>query len=292
VIEYIKESGIPALCHVHVAMKAGIIALWLKNKKSIPYVISEHWTGFLPEADDKITDKSFYLQSTWKRIVSNADGFSTVSNKLAEAIQKLFAVKQISIIPNVVNTSIFYPAIINHSAIRFIHISSLAKFKNAKAIIQAVAILQKEYPSAILDVFGSEGKELKTVVTDLQLEKSIHFHSEVPQQVLAEYVRQSTALILYSNYETFGCVIIEANACGIPVIVSDIPVFHETVTEGINGTFVPANNPEALAKRMTDVINNHVSFSKQAIEASSLKYSYENVGKQFSNWYNEILSKL
>jgi glycosyltransferase involved in cell wall biosynthesis len=191
-----------------------------------------------------------------------------------------------------VDTSIFYPAISNHSVIRFIHISSLVKFKNVKAIIQAFAILHKEYPSAILDVFGSEGKELKTIVADLQLEKNIHFHSEVPQQVLADYIRQSIALILYSSYETFGCVIIEANACGIPVIVSDIPVFHETVAEGLNGTFVPANNPEALARRMADVINNHVSFSKQAIEASSLKYNYKNVGKQFSNWYNEILSKL
>ncbi len=291
VINYIKESGIPALCHVHVAMKAGIIACWLKKKNSIPYILSEHWTGFLPEADDKITDKPFYLQLTWKKIVTNADGFSTVSENLSVAMQKLFGLKQISIIPNVVDTSIFYPGTASNDNIRFIHISGLTKFKNAKAIIQAFAIVQKEYPSATFDIFGSEGKELRTLVTDLQLEKSIHFYNEVPQQILAEYVRQSMALILYSNYETFGCVIIEANACGVPVIVSDIPVFHETVTEGVNGTFVPANNPKALAKRMADVINNHISFNKQVIEATSLKYSYEKVGKQFSNLYNEILSK-
>lgn len=291
VIDYIKESGAPALCHVHVAMKAGIIACWLKNKKSIPYVLSEHWTGFLPEADDKIADKPFYLQSAWKKVITNADKVSAVSENLSVAMQKLFGLKQISVIPNVVDRSVFYlEEAGSNDTIRFIHISGLAKFKNVKAIIQAFVIVQKEYPAATFDIFGSEDEEMKTVVSDLHLEKSIRFYSEIPQQVLAGYVRHSTALILYSNYETFGCVIIEANACGIPVIVSDIPVFHETVTEGVNGTFVPANNPEALAKRMADVINNRISFNKQAIEATSLKYSYENVGKQFSNWYNEILS--
>jgi glycosyltransferase involved in cell wall biosynthesis len=97
---------------------------------------------------------------------------------------------------------------------------------------------------------------------------------------------------LYSSYETFGCVIIEANACGIPVIVSDIPVFHETVTEGINGTFAKKNNPQALAEKMIEVINARASFNSNSIAGTSSKYSYEKIGRQFSDWYNEILSKI
>jgi glycosyltransferase involved in cell wall biosynthesis len=108
---------------------------------------------------------------------------------------------------------------------------------------------------------------------------------------LADFVRQSLALVLYSSYETFGCVIIEANTCGIPVVVSDIPVFHETVTEGVNGIFVKPNDPVALAERMIEMIKTHSSFNSNTIAATSSKYRYEKVGKQFSDWYDEMLAK-
>ena len=148
----------------------------------------------------------------------------------------------------------------------------------------------KKYPYAVLDIFGPDRQGLKEFAAELQVENNIHFHSEIPQQQLAEFVRPALALILYSTFETFGCVIIEAHACGIPVIVSDIPVFHETVTEGVNGFFAGGNDPAALASRMIDVILGRTSFNSKAIAATSLKYSYEKVGKQFSDWYGEILA--
>ena len=114
----------------------------------------------------------------------------------------------------------------------------------------------------------------------------------MPQQQLSELIGQSLSLILYSSYETFGCVIIEANACGIPVVVSDIPVFHETVEEGFNGFFVKRNDPEALAERMITMIKNRSLFNSDAIAKKTASlYNYETVGKKFSDWYVEILSK-
>ena len=156
----------------------------------------------------------------------------------------------------------------------------------------ALAIVIRVYPSAVLDVFGPDDKHLKALAYKMGVEKNIYFHTEIPQLQLAEYMRQSMALILYSKYETFGCVIAEANACGIPVIVSDIPVFHETVMEGINGIFAKANDPQVLAARMIEIIKDRASFNTENIIAQSSRYSYEKVGKQFSDWYGEILSKI
>ena len=273
-------------------MKAGIIALWLKKKRSIPYVVSEHWSGFLPEADDKINDQAFYIRSFWKKVIAGANAFSAVSKYLADAVQGYAGLRQVSVIPNVVDRSVFYPANSKANGLRFIHISGLEELKNVTAIIQAFAIVQQTYPSAIIDIFGPDNRQLIEFLNKLSPGNNLHFHTEVPQQRLAEFVRQSLALILYSSYETFGCVIIEANACGIPVIVSDIPVFHETVTEGLNGTFAKVDNPVALAERMVEVINAHASADSNTIAATSTKYSYEKVGKQFSDWYNEILSTI
>jgi glycosyltransferase involved in cell wall biosynthesis len=292
VVDYIDKSGIPALSHVHVGMKAGVIAQWFKKKNAVPYVISEHWSGFLPEADDMITDHPFYIKALWKKIIAGASSVSTVSHYLAEAVKKYTGFPQIHVIPNVVDTIIFYPTGLRENDLRFIHISGLEELKNVPAIIEAFVIVQKKYISATLTIVGPENKQLKALVNKLQLKENVLFCTEVPQQQLAELIRQSVALILYSRYETFGCVIIEANACGVPVIVSDIPVFHETVIEGLNGTFAKRNNPQSLAEKMIETITKKDSFDRSSIAATSLKYRYEKIGKQFSDWYEQVLLKL
>ena len=66
--------------------------------------------GFLAEANEKITELPFYIQSLWKKVMYDASGFSAVSRYLADALQKRFAIKEIRVIPNVVDTTIFYPA--------------------------------------------------------------------------------------------------------------------------------------------------------------------------------------
>ena len=292
VTEYLKKSGIPSLAHVHVGMKAGMIARWLKKKHSVPYIISEHWSGFLQEATEKIDEQPFYIRSLWKKVVAGASAFSAVSNYLAESIKKYFSLHKIKIIPNVVDTSIFYPLPTNQTASHFIHISSLSELKNPTNIFKAFAIVKKKYPQAILQVVGPVHKQLKELTIALQLEKNISFYEEMSQQQLAEFVRQSLSLVLYSSYETFGCVIIEANACGIPVIVSDIPVFHETVEDGVNGFFAKKDDTQALAERMIEMIINQSVFNRDTIAKKTASlYNYETVGKQFSNWYAEILSK-
>ena len=289
---YIQEKGEPEIVHVHVGMKAGAVALWLKKKKNIPYVVTEHWSGFLEEAKEKFSDLPFYFRSAWNKVMQNTRACSVVSHHLAAAIRKHFFISSCKVIPNVVNTKFFYPATeIPKTTPQFIHVSGLDALKNPEAILKAFRIVLKNYPAATLEIFGSQRNEIVRLAKAMQLQDNISFYPEVPQLLLAEHVRRSDALILYSSYETFGCVIIEANACGVPVIVSDIPVFHETVKEGENGNFAQANNPTALAEKMIAIIKNCSIFDSKAIATiTRSKYSYEVVGKQFSDWYREVLS--
>lgn len=289
---YITKNGKPDLVHVHMAMKAGVIALWMKRTMAIPFVVSEHWSGFLDEAREKFDQLPFYFRLLWKQIIRKADGCSTVSQYLGSAVKKKFPFIDTAIIPNVVDTSVFYPAGEERKDLKFIHISGLDDLKNPKEIIQAFKIVSGEYPNAILEIFGSIKKEIINFSDSLQLTGKVRFHEEVPQQQLAKELNQSVALILYSSYETFGCVIIEANACGVPVIVSDIPVFHENVQETVNGFFVKPHDPVALAERMIWAIENRPLIDSGAVAArTGSKFSYSKVGEQFSNWYKEILSK-
>lgn len=289
---YTSKNGKPDLVHVHVAMKAGVIALWIKRTMAIPFVLSEHWSGFLEEAKERFEQLPFYFRSLWKKVMRKAEGCSTVSQYLGRAVKNKFPFVETVIIPNVVDTAIFYPAEVEKKELKFIHISGLDELKNPKEIIEAFRIVWNKYPGAVLEVFGSTNKEIVQFSDSLQLAGKVKFHEEVPQQLLAKELNQSVALILYSSYETFGCVLIEANACGVPVIVSDIPVFHENIQESVNGFFVKPHDPTALAGKMIWAIENRPLIDRRAVATmTGSKFSYSKVGEQFSNWYKDILAK-
>lgn len=288
---YTRLNGCPDLVHVHTGMKAGIAAYRFTASKNIPYVVTEHWTGFLDEAGQRFGQLSVFTRRAWKKIAAQANSISFVSQHLLNAFTKKIPCRHSIVIPNVVNRNIFYPGSdLQSLPPRFIHISGLDDRKQPALMLEAFSMVKEKYPKAQLDIFGSTNPVIAALVRELKLEEHITLNDEVPQTLLAGQLRQSLALVLYSKCETFGCVIIEANACGIPVIVSDIPVFHETVREGINGYFAVPDLAPALARRMEDMIANPHSFDSNAIVNMTLeRYSYEVVGQQFSDWYEEVL---
>jgi glycosyltransferase involved in cell wall biosynthesis len=196
-----------------------------------------------------------------------------------------------TVIPNVVNTSIFKPIPTEkNKTVSFVHISLLNYQKNAGDIIRAMSILKKENPNFHLMIFGPLTAELIRLVEDLDLRSEISFHEEIPQVELSKFIQRSNALILYSRYETFGCVIIEALACGKPVILSDLPVLHENALEGFNAIFAKNEDPADLAEKLNWFMQNMEKFDNAAIaQQAALTYSYEKVGKQFCDWYERTV---
>jgi glycosyltransferase involved in cell wall biosynthesis len=287
--KYIAENGKPAFFHVHIAMKAGLTALWAKRKFKIPYLLSEHWGGYLHEAVPNIKDYNFIYHYYWNKIITGAKASTYVSAAFQKLMIKKYGIQNTLVIPNVVNTAIFYPGKkIPDDKIRFIHISTMLYQKNPEAILRALALLKHEFDFEIY-ICGPVTASQIELIAALELKPHVLIKGEVPQQELAKSLQQADALILYSRFETFGCVLIEANACGIPVIVSELEVFHEIVEEGVNGIFVPGENPEALAEKIKHFVKQKDNFDKNAIARNAAdKYNYKQVGQQFINLYKNI----
>lgn len=288
--KYIAENGVPDLVHVHTGMKAGLTALWMKKQFGTSYVVTEHWSGFLDNAVEKFTGTSALCQRQWKKVISGANGVSAVSAVLAAGLAKHFRGIRPAVIPNVVDTTIFNTS--NSKAGNgpvFLHVSGMQELKNPLQILQAFERVIKAIPSARLQMIGARPASLLAYTKEKGLEKMVQFFDEMPQEELATHMQAATALVLYSSYETFGCVIIEANACGVPVIVSDIPAFHETVREGENGTFVPPADINALAKAMIAMSASTATDKNKIAAPVTGRYSYEVVGKMFAGWYETVL---
>jgi glycosyltransferase involved in cell wall biosynthesis len=286
----INKTGRPDLVHVHVTMNAGLLALWLKKKWGLRYVVTEHWTGLLKEAINNFYNKPLGFQMAWKKIVKKADSLSVVSKYLAGTIRMHIMNVPIVVIPNVVDTSIFFPINkMQQSVVQFIHISRMDYQKNPEAILKAFQLLKEKGIDFSLKIFSNEAARFQALLRQYNLLSHVKFYEEVSQPELVKYLQQADALILYSRYETFGCVVPEANACGLPVIVSDIPPMHELVTENQNGIFAGENQAELLAEKLEYFIKNKQQFntSRIAQQAAEL-YNFSKIGQLFSEWYHSL----
>ena len=290
--ELVELDGMPDIVHVHVSMKAGLFARRLKKKCNIPYIITEHWSGYYKGAKPSVTDFGNLYVSLNKKIFSDASLLTTVSDELGKSINENFIKTNYQVVPNVVDTSIFYPANKqDDNKIKLIHASGMGYEKNPEAIIRALSIWKEQGGNFAMHLYGTIYIQLQQLVDDLKLGSEVFFHGEVPQPELARAMQQADALILYSRYETFGCVLIEANACGLPVIVGDLPVFHEMITENVNGIFVKGNDPYLLAEKFASFAINRWHFNKNAIaERTAALYCYEAVGKKFAGIYETVLN--
>ena len=160
-------------------------------------------------------------------------------------------------------------------------------------MIQAFELIRKKKYVFNLAIFGPPSPELEELINQYDLNEYVELKNEVPQEVLAKTIQRSDALILYSKYETFGCVVIEANACGIPAILSDLPVFHEYSVENKTAIFVEPGKPEALADAMISFIKNREMFDAQKIWGHVVtKFSYPVIAHQFDAMYDDLSESL
>lgn len=283
------ERGKPSLVHVYIAFKAGLLGLWIMNTFHIPYVVSEQSTMYLDESRPNIHSLPSLFQKQIKKIYKGARQVMVVSDYLGNRLKKLFGIEKPLRIPNVVNSDIFnYKEQQPGSLTRFIHISTLEYQKNPEGMFEAFRLLRDNEYQFKLDVVGPDKPELKALVKQDQLENEVVFHHEMPQAELVKLIHNADALVLYSRYETFGCVVIEAFASGLPVILSDIPVFHENAND-VNAVFAPDDDPYALATKLEEFIDNKNKYDREAISQNAIaRYNYERVGKEIADWYDQI----
>lgn len=284
----------PDIVHVHVAMKAGLFARELKRKYKIPYVVTEQWTGYFKIARPNIYERSFLFRMFTKSILKNASLLLPVSNYLGTVINAEIAPINYIAVPNVVDTDIFFPVThAKNNILQLVHVSVMGYQKNAEAMIEALSIYKSAGGKFFMQVFGPPPAHLAEFVKQKNLDKEIIFKGEVTQPKLAPALQAADALVLYSRYETFGCVLIEANACGIPVIVSKFPVFDEFITEGVNGVFAESDNPAALATALENFYQRRYDFNKEKIATlTKEKFCFETVGKMIAGIYSRYAVKV
>jgi glycosyltransferase involved in cell wall biosynthesis len=258
----------------------------------VKYLLTEQWTVYLEEAKPGFRDLPFFSQYFISKIISEAYLVLPVSEYLAKAIKRRWPFVTTEVVPNVVNSKIFFPGNEkSESKLNLIHVSTLTYQKDPEALISAAEILKNMNFDFSLSIIGPPNKNIRQQILDTGLENNVFILKEMPQHELANFIRRNDALILYSRYETFGCVLIEANACGIPVIVPNTQLMHEIIKDGVNGILVHPSSPSALAEAIIGFSKNRIRFSPEIIaKEASEKYSYKRIGKMYADIYNRFVT--
>ncbi len=286
-----EEQGRPQLVHVHVAMKAGMLARWLKKKFHIPYVVTEHWSGYFKESSPNVFKGNWLLNKLNRKVLMEADFVFPVTENLGQTINKDFVPVKYKVIPNVVDTELFYYTPFKPARFRFIHPSGMDDNKNPKGILKACALLKQAGHDFELLMVGSLDNILIELATNLDLYKTnVIFKAAISYKDVAVEMRQSSALILFSNVESLPCVILEALCCGLPVLSSKVGGIDEVIDTG-NGILVERRNIEQLAHAMKKLIDGYDIYDRESIaKKACVRFSYNVVAAQYSNGYAKVIN--
>ena len=164
--------------------------------------------------------------------------------------------------------------------------------KNLLSVIRAFQAVSKQEPSCHLVVVGRPGWQVKPVyrlVNELGLSPLVHFTGYVPAQDLPAIYNLAELLVYPSLYEGFGLPVLEAMACGLPVITSNVASMPEIVAD--SGVLLPPREDGLLAQAVLELLGNNETrqrFSEQGRQRAS-DFTWQRAAQSTLQVYRYIL---
>ena len=284
-----------ALIHAHTSYLDGSAGLALAKRYGVPLLITEH-TGPFSSLMSHPVVKYWTRQALY-----GAAHVIAVSTKQQHDIAAYMALDQqtrLLVLPNGVDINNFYPPATWHpdpQAPRLLFVGYFVPVKNLSLLLEAFALVLRNLTGARLTLVG--GGEVPQQVSELQhltqrmgLERQVTFLGPQPHTAVARIMREEAdLLVLSSQAETFGCVLIEALACGKPVVSTRSGGPEDIITADFLGEFCVNGSPEALAQAIVTVASKITTYTpariRQYIEDH---FSYTSVTSALAELYREM----
>ena len=285
----------PDLIDAHYLSHNGIFASQLKFH---PLILTCWGSDILLDPDKYGYQHIRKIKKSFKK----ADLIAVESKHMKKSVEKFVSADKIKIIPVGVDLKKFNSNISNGELQKKIKnndelvIISTRNFEpkyNIQCIVEAFYLLQQNYENTKLILLGTgtQEKELKNQIKRLDIEKKIIFLGEIPHDEMPKYYNLSDIYVSSSLSDAMSVSKLEAMACGLIPVVSDIPANQEIIKDGENG-FIFKNNPEDLSNKLisciecpTDIKKNIIKSNFKIIENT---FNWENNMTQLFDLYKNI----
>ncbi|MEG6616486.1 N-acetyl-alpha-D-glucosaminyl L-malate synthase BshA [Peptococcaceae bacterium 1198_IL3148] len=294
ILEVVKDHQLDLL-HAHYAIPHCLSAIFARHimGNNIPIITTLHGTDITLVGQNK----EFYQITKYG--LEHSDMLTAVSKWLALETQRVFKLKDPpSVIYNFLDSNYFnrrsdeglrrsYAA--DHEKI-VIHISNFRSVKNVPDVINIFHLINESLPSQLILVGdGPDMTMVREKVTELNLNSRVHFLGQ--QQDVVPLLSVSDLLLLPSRRESFGLVALEALACGVPVVASNVGGLPEVVANGITGLLADCGDPRAMAQLSIKILSDDSLWQKISWAARQSAENFFNADR-WVNHYEEIYYSL
>jgi len=242
----------------------GLVAYLIKRRYNCAFLI--HFHGDFWQNKYWLREKWYNFILLWlsKFLVKRADGIKVVSSgikdKLVEAgVDK----KKIRVIPTPVDLNKFiycHPEEVrkfrkkHQNRKTVINVGRKDPSKDYSTLYKAISLIYNDYKKLAFWQVGSGDYLLGKIKTDENL--MLISSGKIKQEELVNYYHASDIYVSSSKHESFGKVLIEAMAAGLPVVATATTGSKEIIEDGLNGFLVPIGDSQALAKKILYLLNN------------------------------------
>jgi L-malate glycosyltransferase len=230
-------------------------------------------------------------------VVAASDGVTVPSRYLAEAaLTNLGLDRQrvIDVIPNFVDAGRFAPAppTAGRTPRVLTHVSSFRPLKRVDDVVRVFAGLRGEVP-ARLDLVGDgpERARVEDLARTLGLDGEVRFLGERAE--LAPLLQQSDVFLFPSQSESFGLAALEAMACGVPVVASDVGGIGEVVRHGEAGFLAPMGDVAAMTRHVRALLTDddlHARMARRARELAETRFAPAPAVDAYEAVYRRVLA--
>ncbi len=289
----------PEIIHAHKSFPAGYVGWKLQRRFRIPVVVTEHQSPFSSYFS------SPYTGSAVLDTIRNVDKTICVSNFQRDIIVK-YGIHQdkLVVIYNGIDINKFSPDInkiiyrrkeIEEERIKLLLVGTLEARKGITYLVKAIRILKKEFPFIHLSLVGptgGEARDLFDIIRELKLENTISYLGAIPNDKLADIINEHDILVSSSLDETFGVNIVEAMACGKPVVVTRSGGPEEFIVEKV-GILVPKKNAMFLGEGIKSLIKNYLNnYDPNQIRSYvTANFSQDLITHKINELYKDLTNK-
>ena len=300
-VDIAKHAGLDLL-HVHYAIPhatSAVMARQILEREGhpLPVVTTLHGTDITLIGQDP----SFAPVVTWS--INESDGVTAVSDYLRQETYDHFAVDNgIEVIPNFIDTDRFRrqnkehfkQALCPNGEKVIVHVSNFRPVKNTKQVVEIFHRVQNGHSDVKLLLVGDGPERVPTErkARELGVYDDIRFLGK--QDPIEEILSIADIFLMPSQTETFGLAALEAMACRVPTVVSDVGGLPELVNDGETGYLCAVNDVDAFTERTRALLKDedlHDRMAEAARSRAEDTFDIDHVVPKYERYYEEVVEE-
>jgi N-acetyl-alpha-D-glucosaminyl L-malate synthase BshA len=293
----VAEEASLDLLHVHYAIPHSVSALlarMMMAPKRLPFITTLHGTDITLVGSDRS-----YLPIT-RFSIEQSDGVTAISKYLRDRTVKEFEIKRpIEVIPNFVNCELYQrranPAVRAQWAPDgepiLMHLSNFRPVKRVTDVVEIFALVREKIPAKLVMIGdGPDRGAAEYLARKKRLSKDILFLGK--QGRVYEQLGLADLFLLPSELESFGLAALEAMACEVPVVATNVGGIPEVVTHGVDGYLVEPHDVAGAAKYALEILtrpDRGRAIGEMARANASRKYCSNDIIPLYESYYEKVL---